>query len=378
MHSHHSHSGQFCSHGHPGSTLEGMLQKAQQLGFNTYGLSEHVPRQFDSELYPEEREEGTDPDNLLRKFQDYLVEARRLQSIYAKGKAPMKVLVGAETENLSRDTVAWLKAEAFRTDESTTQKDGACIAKGVVDYLVGSVHHVGAFPSSNPCLKDLEPSKTAIPIDFDAATFQRALQHFKSDRFDDQAAHLRLCISYFESVYALVDAFRPEVIGHLDLCRLFRPATMIFESDGVSRETDPQYSQLQSQAADSCEAVIRLAVSYGALFEINTASVRKGWATPYPAPDVLRRILDLGGRVCLSDDAHGPSHVAVSYTEARQYLVDIGVKMLWKLEVGGGGDDSKGSDGAPVTFARGTRAVPVTNWEDDVFWTQLEKRRETS
>lgn len=50
--SHHSHSGQFCRHAK--GTLEEVVLEAIRQGFQTYGLSEHVPRYRLDHLYPEE------------------------------------------------------------------------------------------------------------------------------------------------------------------------------------------------------------------------------------------------------------------------------------------------------------------------------------
>jgi histidinol-phosphatase (PHP family) len=52
MHSHHSHSGQFCKHA--SGSLEDVVREAIQQGFQVYGLTEHVPRYRDVDLYPEE------------------------------------------------------------------------------------------------------------------------------------------------------------------------------------------------------------------------------------------------------------------------------------------------------------------------------------
>lgn len=52
--SYHSHSGQFCKHGY--GLLEDVVKEAIRKGFHGYGLSEHMPRYDDSELYPEEIE----------------------------------------------------------------------------------------------------------------------------------------------------------------------------------------------------------------------------------------------------------------------------------------------------------------------------------
>ncbi|CAH7668139.1 expressed protein [Phakopsora pachyrhizi] len=132
--------------------------------------------------------------------------------------------------------------------------------------VVGSVHHVNQ-----------------IFIDFDLETFNRALCSFKppraltSDRCveaeeeGDDSLRL-LCEAYFQAQYDLIDSYRPEVIGHFDLCLLFHPKFDL-----------TQHQSLWNQV----ERNIRLAISYGALFEVNYASIRKGWSTPYPSKPIL-------------------------------------------------------------------------------------------
>ena len=48
----HSHSGQYCQHAY--GELEQVIQKAIDLGFVCFGLSEHMPRSLEKDLYPEE------------------------------------------------------------------------------------------------------------------------------------------------------------------------------------------------------------------------------------------------------------------------------------------------------------------------------------
>jgi histidinol-phosphatase (PHP family) len=49
----HSHSGQFCP-GHAKDQLEVIIQHAISQGYKTIGLTEHMPRYEQSDLYPEE------------------------------------------------------------------------------------------------------------------------------------------------------------------------------------------------------------------------------------------------------------------------------------------------------------------------------------
>lgn len=59
MHSHHSHSGQFCKHAV--GILEDVVKEAIRKGFRVYGLTEHVPRYRAEDLYPEEVESSHSP-----------------------------------------------------------------------------------------------------------------------------------------------------------------------------------------------------------------------------------------------------------------------------------------------------------------------------
>lgn len=62
--SHHSHSGQFCKHAT--GMLEDVVLEAIRQGFDTFGLTEHVPRYRPQDLYPEEVS-----DSHLRRMRPY-------------------------------------------------------------------------------------------------------------------------------------------------------------------------------------------------------------------------------------------------------------------------------------------------------------------
>jgi histidinol-phosphatase (PHP family) len=49
----HSHSGEFCP-GHAKDDLEEIIQTAIARGMKTFALTEHMPRESDEDLYPEE------------------------------------------------------------------------------------------------------------------------------------------------------------------------------------------------------------------------------------------------------------------------------------------------------------------------------------
>ncbi|SPO32643.1 related to HIS2 - histidinol-phosphatase [Ustilago trichophora] len=337
-HSHHSHSGQFCSHAK--DTLSQVLQRAQSLGFTHFHLSEHVPRQNTSELYPEELEANLTPQTLRITFGDYLTEARRLQKQH---KESLHILVGCESENITSPGTLDYLTEVLGSDRNS---EPGLIGKGVVDYIVGSLHHTHS-----------------IPIDFDRETFDRSIASFEKDSTTNKLtnAHLRLVDQYLDDQMEVMQRLKPEVIGHFDLFRLFTP------------ELKLKASQVWSKV----ERNISFAVEYGALFECNAAAFRKGWNTSYPAKEILDLILSMGGRLCLSDDSHGVQAVGLNYLRMRQYLIDSGVDRIWYLEKNSStsfstiGDSSvTHSSSAPTRFPRGTVAKSMgPEWKTHPFWT---------
>lgn len=286
----HSHSGQFCKHAV--GTLESVVEAAIGRGFISYGLSEHMPRDRIVDLYPEEHH--INPSELEEQFDRFILEASRLKRAHS---STISLLIGIETELINRSiTFDLLDRTLSRHQDS-------------LDYLVGSVHHVNE-----------------IPIDFDPNIFQQALQSLQSPHDpndpqkspDPQSPELlyRLCETYFDNQYDLIDRYRPEVIGHFDLCLLFNPDLELANQPAV-------WAKLERN--------IRLAISYGALFEVNSASIRKGWATPYPSPSILKLIISLDGRLTLSDDSHGPDRVGSNYHRTLEYLKSHHVQSLWYL-----------------------------------------------
>jgi histidinol-phosphatase (PHP family) len=261
MHSHHSHSGQFCSHAV--GTLEEVVQEAIVRGFVMYGLTEHVPRYREIDLYPEEvrrwlgflvvdlipslsitqRELSLTVQDLDKRFNAFLREAHRLRVKY---KSQITILVGLETESISSLDLDQLEALLERH-------------AGQVDYIVGSIHHVNE-----------------IPIDFDLDTYNRCLESFEvSGMSSPPSASNQLgkyLAEYFSAQNSLIKRFKPPVIGHADLCRLYTP-------DLHFRDFPEAYTQL--------EANIIYATGYGALFEVNAAAFRKGWDDAYPGTDVV-------------------------------------------------------------------------------------------
>ncbi|KAJ9052809.1 hypothetical protein DSO57_1030464 [Entomophthora muscae] len=301
----HSHSGEFCLHAR--GSLEDMVLRAIELGFHTLGLSEHVPRFREADLYPEESHITTQ--QLLVNFRVYLKEAQRLREKYA---TKIDIVVGAETENIYPEYLQDLRAILEETP---------------VDFLVGSVHHVNG-----------------IPIDFDQASFDKALAscHTYEGLFN----------AYFDAQFSMLTSLKPAVVGHFDLIRLFAPA-------------DPFHRAFPDAIWQKIRRNVDFVVSYGGLFEINARGWKKGLPSAYPLRDISEYIARSGGRFTLGDDAHAPEEVALNYSRIPAYLESLGIAELWYVK-----SDTSNVPTAHMAFlGRGFIFEKVADWRKDPFWT---------
>jgi len=210
------------------------------------------------------------PSDLPSTHQSFLREAIRLR---AKYNDRISLLIGLETDYItSIDLEETVKLVAEHQE---------------IEYLVGSVHHVHG-----------------VSIDFDRQTWLRAVRtaskgeigttmildqngkpvtfpidptdEYLSQSHTPSPADLRpFLLAYFEAQYELIKTHHPEVIGHFDLCLLWSPDINLRaeELDGVWEKVERNVSHV---------------ISYGGLFEANSAALRKGWRTSYPSRDVVQ------------------------------------------------------------------------------------------
>ncbi|KID99558.1 histidinol-phosphatase, partial [Metarhizium majus ARSEF 297] len=273
----HSHSGQFCP-GHAVDQLEGIIQHAIALGFKTMGLSEHMPRYEERDLYPEERDCPRESLQALPpRHEAYLVEAQRLQAKYAQ---QIHILIGFE-------------AEFIRPSFAPLVRDLALPA--CVDYFIGSVHHVHG-----------------IPIDYDAATYAAAVRAAGG-------SEERLYQDYYDLQHEMLLALRPRIVGHFDLIRL--------------KSADPGRDVRQWKGVwDRVLRNLKVVKDQGGWLELNTAALRKGLDEPYPCRVISEEWIKMGGEFTMSDDSHGIAQVGTNYSRGLSYLERLGVRNLWTFE----------------------------------------------
>ncbi|KAL7423153.1 hypothetical protein Q5752_002453 [Cryptotrichosporon argae] len=356
-HSHHSHSGAYCRHAR--DTLAAVVAEAGRQGFAVFGLSEHAPRYRLEDLFPEEAD--LTPSDLEAAYLSFLSDAHALRARLLSSSSPSSppapsLLIGLESDYIT-------SLDLTRT--------AALLADERVEYVVGSVHHVGG-----------------VSIDFDRPTWLRSVRDFDAagggattmratvggvelapalgldgdgDGADDCLVdgHVpslprlgKWIAAYLDAQYDVLTSLEPEVVGHFDLCLLWTP--------GVSL-ADPA---LGHGVWEKVVRNVEFAVGYGALFECNAAALRKGWDTAYPSREVLRLVLARGGRLCLSDDSHGVSHVGLNYARLRAYLASERVEAVWHLVLA---SEARAGDVALGHRGR-VRTRRVEGWEEGAFW----------
>jgi len=229
---------EFCTHAV--DSLEDVILEAIRQKFNTFALTEHMPRDQPSDLYPEEVYNALNmdlykihltPQNLHTTFDKYYHKAVALR---AKYQGQIRILIGFETE--------YIRAESIQCVQALLQKYS-------FDYCVGSIHHV-----------------LGIPIDYSSELWCEARQACGGT---DELLYAQ----YFEEQYELLVQIKPLVIGHFDVIRLWAP-------DKMAKLR--QWPSVWAKVTRNINTVIH----YGGLFELNSAAYRKGFEEAYPTSEI--------------------------------------------------------------------------------------------
>ncbi|GBC92637.1 Histidinol-phosphatase [bacterium HR15] len=269
---HGGHSGEFCEHAE--GSLRSILEAACRANYAVFGVSEHMPRVEPRYLYATERQKGWTVHTLEQLFEQYALAVRQLAKEF---EGRLTVLCGFEIEVVPPDR--WVQlVERYRRDYG-------------FDYIVGSVHFVrdGGIDSS-----------------VDDPDTRRALRECGGIE--------NLALEYYQAVAEMVRAVRPEVVAHFDLVRLL--AHRLGEAHLC------ETPRVSTAALHALEAVREA----GSLLEVNTAGIRKGLGTPYPAAWIVQAAAQMGIPFCISDDSHRPSQVGFGLDAAREHLLQNGVR----------------------------------------------------
>ncbi len=151
------------------------------------------------------------------------------------------------------------------------------------DYVIGSVHYV-------KCGTEYFPVDEDPQILLDCAE-----KYFGGDM-------LALAEEYYRTVGDVVRKTGADIIGHFDLITKFCEKVPLLDTG------DPRYTAAWKAAAD------RLAGS-GAVFEINTGAISRGWrTTPYPEKLAENYLNSANCGHIFSSDAHRRENLCYNFT----------------------------------------------------------------
>ncbi len=168
-----------------------------------------------------------------------------------------------------------------------------------LDYTVGSIHFVEAFPDGR-----------RWEIDGSHQVFLDGLQQiFEGDI-------KRAVKRYFELTRQMVEQECPDIIGHIDKIK-------IQDEEGKLFSTEANWYQKEVLQT------LQIIADAGAMIEVNTRGIYKKKTTEiYPGKWVLQQIYQLGIPLTLNSDAHHPEEIISNFQEAAGLLHSIGFQHL--------------------------------------------------
>lgn len=242
---------------HASGTVEEYIKKAIEVGIDVFGFTDHAPMSYD----PKYR-----MDFIHKEFYENNV-------LYLKKKyeSDIEILLGYEVDFMQK--VPMLPE----------------ILNAKVDYLIGSIHF-------------LEP-KIETPDEHEPWGFDNPEFIGKYESKDiDQIWH-----DYFEVVEHLAKSNKFDVVGHLDLIKVFK---FLPKKD------------IKSIAFNALKEIKKSNM----VLEVNSAGLRKPIGEPYPSKDLLEVAFELDIPITFSSDAHSVDQIGYGYDEVVKMAKDVGYK----------------------------------------------------
>ena len=229
---------------HAEGTIDEYLQRAIALGIDVYGFSEHAPMDFDPH-YRLAFEE-------MEAYRHDVLEAQE------KYKDKIDILFGYEVDYLPG-----------HIDDRVLGAD--------VDYFIGSVHFIDKWSFDNP----------------------EFLSGWKDRDVDE------IWIAYFEAIEAMAKYGRFDIVGHLDLIKVFKYL--------------PKHD-IRLLAKDALKAIKKANM----VLELNAAGLRKPIGEIYPSKLLLEEAFELEIPITFGSDAHTPEQVGFAYEEVTALAREVG------------------------------------------------------
>ena len=254
------------------NTAAEMLEAAESLGFVSLGFSGHGAQ-------------GFDPDYSMAdgRQDEYLRELRALQARRdASGWGP-RVWVGLEQDGLTPEA-----------QKAQNKRD--------CDYVLGSTHYL--------CL-DFHGQWVAVDGKLPL------LQTYVNETLG--GGWTAMARAYFDAHVRMLLTDRPQIIGHFDIVRKHAAEAGVFDLEAAA------YRNMALEA-------LTAALPCGGVLEVNTGDMARGrGAEPYPSEALLRRWLEIGGRVTLTSDCHNASLLNYGLDDMTERLRALGYRSVLRL-----------------------------------------------
>jgi len=233
---------------HATGSMEEYVKKAIEKGIDIFGFSCHAPMSFE----PEYRMS-------LAQSKVYEKEVLKLKEKY---KDKINILLAYEVDYMS--------------DKKFIEDD---ILNANVDYLIGSVHFIDRWGFDNP----------------------EFIGGFKEKDIDE------IWKEYFQAVSSMVKTGYFDVVGHLDLIKVFK----------YLPNQDIKNLALQTMQDIKKSNMV---------LEINASGLRKPIKEQYPSYELLKLAFNLEIPITFGSDAHNIEQIGFGYDEVTKIAREIGYK----------------------------------------------------
>ncbi|MCR5776148.1 MAG: histidinol-phosphatase HisJ family protein [Lachnospiraceae bacterium] len=131
--------------------------------------------------------------------------------------------------------------------------------------------------------------------------------------FWERDSETNLLNRYYECILENINAFANfDSLGHLDYA--FRYS----KTPEIKMNTHKPYAEI-------IDEILKKIIQMDKAMEVNTAALRKGMNGPNPAPSIIKRYHELGGKlITLGADAHQPGDVAADFEVLPDLLESCG------------------------------------------------------
>jgi histidinol-phosphatase (PHP family) len=229
---------------HAEGTVDQYVQRAIELGIDVYGFSEHAPMDFDENYRLS-----------FSEMDDYVSDVLTAKEKY---KDDIDILLGYEVDYLP----------GHMSERVLSAK---------VDYLIGSVHFIDKWSFDNP----------------------EFIAGWKTKDINE------IWKAYFEATEAMVKTGKFDIVGHLDLIKVFKY---------LPKE------DVRVLAKDVLKAI----KESNMVLELNAAGLRKPVQEIYPSKQLLEVAYSLDIPITFSSDAHSVEQVGFGYEETKKLAKEVG------------------------------------------------------